>query len=236
MSKKRSWVIVDTRNFFWGGSLMRACTGSIGNVSGGANLGNIKVGQIFALSQNGSWALVDARNSLFLNFPQFDLFFLQKMIKIGFSPPVHALINDSPPKKLQASTGTHDPLFDNNKIWPTLIFLKFLLFGKSPKLPVQCPKSWLTKNISYRHQLGLMTLFFTKKKIWPTLLFLSFTPPKTFPKLPVHALINDPPEKSYRHQLGPMTHFLMTKHLTYFYISKVQGSKHISKASCACPN
>ena len=43
----------------------------------------------------------------------------------------------TPPKKLQASTGTHDPLFDNNKIWPTLMFLKFVLFGKSPKLPVR---------------------------------------------------------------------------------------------------
>ena len=47
--------------------------------------------------------------------------------------PATALIND-PPKKLQASTGTHDPLFDNNKIWPILIFSKFVLFGKFPKV------------------------------------------------------------------------------------------------------
>ena len=52
----------------------------------GVHLGNIKVGQIFVLSQNGSWSLVDARNSLFLNFSQFDLFFLKEMIKIGFFP------------------------------------------------------------------------------------------------------------------------------------------------------
>ena len=52
----------------------------------GVDVGNIKVGQIFVLSQNGSWSLVDARNSLFLNFSQFDLFFLKEMIKIGFSP------------------------------------------------------------------------------------------------------------------------------------------------------
>ena len=37
--------------FFWeGGSLIRACTGSFGNVFGAVNLGNNKMGQIF-LSQ-----------------------------------------------------------------------------------------------------------------------------------------------------------------------------------------
>ena len=50
--------------FFWGGSLIRACTGSFGNVFGALNLGNIKVGQIFVFSKNGAWVLVDACNFL----------------------------------------------------------------------------------------------------------------------------------------------------------------------------
>ena len=48
----------------WGGSLMRACTESFGNVFGALNLGNIKVGQNFVLPKNGSWAPVDACNFL----------------------------------------------------------------------------------------------------------------------------------------------------------------------------
>ena len=35
------------------------------------------------------------------------------------------------PKKLQVSTGTHDPLFDNNKIWPTHLHTRS--FGDFPK-------------------------------------------------------------------------------------------------------
>ena len=54
LSKSWSWVPVDASNFF-GGSLIRACTGSFGNVFGTLNLGNIKVGQIFVLSKNGAW-------------------------------------------------------------------------------------------------------------------------------------------------------------------------------------
>ena len=99
--------------------------------------------------------------------------------------PVHALIND-PRKKLQASTVTHDPLFDNNKIWPTLIFLKFVLFGKSTKLPV-C------------------------------------------------TLNHDPQKKNYRHQLGPMTSFSDWEKFDPLYFRGLHP-KHISKASCACPN
>ena len=167
-------------------------------------------------------------------FPIWPLF-SPKNDKNGFVfSPVHALIND-PPKKLQPSTGTHDPLFDNNKIWPTLIFSKCVLFGKSPKLPVHAlnydPQKEKLQAPTRAHD-----LLFQLKKIWPTLLFPRFTPPNTFPKLPVHVLINDPPQKSYIHQLGPMTHFWQHKNLTHFYISKVQGSKHISKAFCACPH
>ena len=43
-------------------SVIRACTGSFANVWTGANLENIKLGQIFGSSKNGSWALVDACN------------------------------------------------------------------------------------------------------------------------------------------------------------------------------
>ena len=47
LSKNGASVLVDACNFFWGGSLIRTCTGSFGNVFGGVNLGNIKVGQFF---------------------------------------------------------------------------------------------------------------------------------------------------------------------------------------------
>ena len=47
---------------FLGMSSIRACTGSFGNVFRVLNLGDIKVGQIFVLSKNGSWVLVDACN------------------------------------------------------------------------------------------------------------------------------------------------------------------------------
>ena len=62
LSKNRSWALVDARNFFWGQSLIRACTGSFGNLYGDANLRNINMGQIFGLSKIGSWTLVDAHH------------------------------------------------------------------------------------------------------------------------------------------------------------------------------
>ena len=46
--------------------LIRARTGSFANVYGGANLEDIKLGQIFGSSKDGSWALVDARNFFLL--------------------------------------------------------------------------------------------------------------------------------------------------------------------------
>ena len=45
--------------------LIRARTGSFTNVFGGTTLENIKLGQIFGSSKNGSWALVDAHNFFF---------------------------------------------------------------------------------------------------------------------------------------------------------------------------
>ena len=50
---------------FLGGSLIRACTGNFGNVFGGVNLRNNKVGQIFLGQKRRSWALVGACNFLF---------------------------------------------------------------------------------------------------------------------------------------------------------------------------
>ena len=47
-------------------TLIRACTGSFANVCEGATLENIKLGQIFGTSKNGSWVLVDAHNFFFL--------------------------------------------------------------------------------------------------------------------------------------------------------------------------
>ena len=135
-------------------------------------------------------------------FPIWPLF-PPKMIKIGFFPHLCMPKLMTPQKKLQTSNGTHDPLFDNNKIWPTLIFLKFVLFGKSPKLSVHA-----LNHDSQKKKLQAPTrahdLLFWPKKIWPTLIFPRFTPPNTFPKLPVHVLINDPPPKKL--QASTRTH------------------------------
>ena len=57
-------------NFFWSNffrTLIRACTGSFANVCEGTTPKNIKLGQIFGLSKNGSWALVDARSFFFFD-------------------------------------------------------------------------------------------------------------------------------------------------------------------------
>ena len=48
-------------------TLIRACTGSFANVLRVATLENIKLGQIFGSSKNGSWALVDACNFFFFD-------------------------------------------------------------------------------------------------------------------------------------------------------------------------
>ena len=47
------------------GSLIRQHTGSFANVFEGTSSLYIKVGQIFRMSKNGSWALVDARHFFF---------------------------------------------------------------------------------------------------------------------------------------------------------------------------
>ena len=66
---------------FWGegGSLIRACTGSFGNVFGGVNLGNNKVGQIFFSQKRRSWTLVGACNFFFVGH---DLGYAQEALEI----------------------------------------------------------------------------------------------------------------------------------------------------------
>ena len=54
------------------------------NVSGAFYTPNIKVGQMCDIWKNRSWSAVDARTSFFKIFFQFDLFFPEKVIKIGF--------------------------------------------------------------------------------------------------------------------------------------------------------
>ena len=52
-------------------------------VSGAFDTPNIKVGQMCDIWKNRSWSAVDARNSFFFISFQFDLFFPEKVIKIG---------------------------------------------------------------------------------------------------------------------------------------------------------
>ena len=53
------------------------------NVSRAFDTPNIKVGQMCDIWKNRSWSTVDTHNSFFLIFFQFDLFFPEKVIKIG---------------------------------------------------------------------------------------------------------------------------------------------------------
>ena len=46
-SKNGSWALVDARNFFYFDLLIRAHTGSFGNVLLAANFEDLKLGQIF---------------------------------------------------------------------------------------------------------------------------------------------------------------------------------------------
>ena len=52
-------------------------------MSGAFDTSNIKVGQMCDIWKNRAWPAVDARTSFFLIFSQFDLFFPEKVIKIG---------------------------------------------------------------------------------------------------------------------------------------------------------
>ena len=53
LSKNGAWVLVDACNFFGGGSLIRVCTGSFGNVFGGVNLENNNWVKFFWVRKGG---------------------------------------------------------------------------------------------------------------------------------------------------------------------------------------
>ena len=128
-------------------------------------------------------------------------------------------------KNLWASTRTHDPFFDNPKIWPTFIYRgemckktpflslfwkKEVKFGKNQKKAgagINCGPCPIFPNITH------LTHFY----IWGVkcsghiffILFLGKTGQITRYLW----------KKTYRHQLQPRTHFSKSTNLTYFHIS-----------------
>ena len=85
--------------------------------------------------------------------------------------PVHALIYDLQKKNLQVSTRTHDPFFDNPKIWPTFIYRGEVPADTFAKLPVciliNDPKKKLIQTSTTTH-----APFFDEPQISPTFIFL----------------------------------------------------------------
>ena len=82
-----SWVLVDAHRFFFSKYLVISPVfprkSKKKKVSRAFDTPNIKVDQMCDIWKNRSWSAVDARNSFFLIFFQFDLFFAEKVIKIG---------------------------------------------------------------------------------------------------------------------------------------------------------
>ena len=90
-------------------------------------------------------------------------------------------------KNLQASTRSHDPFFDNHKIWPTFIYRGDVPADTFAKLPV-CALITDLKKFDPKKVISVKTPHLA---MWAT----SLSRPKYFgtsPKLPVHALIHDP--------------------------------------------
>ena len=90
-------------------------------------------------------------------------------------------------KNLWASTRSHDPFFDNPKIWPTFIYRGKVPAHTFAKLPVHALITDL-KKFDPKKVISVKTPHLA---MWPT----SLSRPKYFgtsPKLPVHALIHDP--------------------------------------------
>ena len=86
LSKNMSWVLVDARMFFFPNILLFDLffpEKVKKKVSGAFDTSDIKVGQMCDIWKNRSWSAVDARNSFSCIFSQFDLFFPEKVIKIG---------------------------------------------------------------------------------------------------------------------------------------------------------
>ena len=85
--------------------------------------------------------------------------------------PLRALIHDLQKKTLRASTRTHDPFFDNSKIWPTFIYRGEVPADTFAKLPVcvlinDPPKKLIQTSTTTDAP------FFDKPQIWPTFIFL----------------------------------------------------------------
>ena len=89
-------------------------------------------------------------------------------------------------KNLWVSTKTHDPFFDNSKIWPTFIYRGEVPPDTFAKLPVHALINDPQKNW-YRNQLQPMPHFLTTPKFD----LLSYIYIINFLNLPVHALIHD---------------------------------------------
>ena len=90
-------------------------------------------------------------------------------------------------KNLWASTRSHDPFFDNPKIWPTFIYRGEVPAHTFAKLPVRALITDL-KKFDPKKVISVKTPHLAK---WPT----SLSRPQYFgtsPKLPVHALIHYP--------------------------------------------
>ena len=100
--------------------------------------------------------------------------------------PLRALIHDLQKKNLRASTRTHDPFFDNSKIWSTFIYRGEVPPDTFAKLPV-CVLINNPKKNGYRHQLQPMLHFLTNHKFD----LLSYFYIINFLNLPLRALIHD---------------------------------------------
>ena len=138
-----------------------------------------------------------------------------------FFPPVHALINDPPPKSYRHQLGPMIHFLTTKKFDPLLYFQGSGAPNTFAKLPVHALINDPPKK-SYRHQLGPMTHLFDNNKTWPTFIFLEFVLFGKSPKLPVHALNHDPQKKKLQAPTrGSWPPFLTQKNLTYFIISKV---------------
>ena len=90
-------------------------------------------------------------------------------------------------KNLRTSTRSHDPFFDNHKIWPTFIYRGDVPVDTFAKLPV-CALITDLKKFDPKKVISVKTHHLA---MWPT----SLSRTKYFgtsPKLPVHALIHDP--------------------------------------------
>ena len=90
-------------------------------------------------------------------------------------------------KNLRTSTRSHDPFFDNHKIWPTFIYRGDVPADTFAKLPV-CALITDLKKFDPKKVISVKTPHLA---MWAT----SLSRPKYFgtsPKLPVHALIHDP--------------------------------------------